>query len=136
MKSVIRNVLAILIGVILGMVVNMGLIIMGSKFIPPPEGINPMDAESLKNNIHLFRLKHYLSPFLGHAGGTLAGAFTASKISANYHLAFSMAIGVFFLLGGIAATQMIPAPLWYNTVDLVFCYIPMGWLGWKLSGRK
>ena len=136
MKSVIRNVLAVLIGVILGMVVNMGLIIMGSNFIPPPKGINPMDAESLKNNIHLFQLKHYLSPFLGHAGGTLAGAFTASKISANYHLTFSMAIGVFFLLGGIAATQMIPAPLWYNTVDLVFCYIPMGWLGWKLSGRK
>jgi len=136
MKSIIKNILAILIGGILGMVVNMGLIIMGSKFIPPPEGINPMDAESLKNNIHLFQLKHYLSPFLGHAGGTLVGAFTASKISANYHLIFSMVIGVFFLVGGIAATQMIPAPIWYNIVDLLFCYIPMAWLGWKLSGNK
>ena len=47
MKSIIRNILAVLIGGILGMVINMGLIIMGSKFIPPPEGINPMDAESL-----------------------------------------------------------------------------------------
>ncbi|MDP6684474.1 MAG: hypothetical protein QGH24_00830 [Candidatus Marinimicrobia bacterium] len=136
MKSILRNILAVFVGGLLGMAVNIGIIILGSKLIPPPEGINPMDGESLKNNIHLFQLKHYLSPFLGHAGGTLTGAFVAAKVSENHHLIFAMVIGVFFLVGGIAATQMIPAPLWYNVVDLVFCYIPMAWLGWKFSGKS
>ena len=136
MKSILRNILAVLIGGVLGMVVNMGLIIIGSKLVPPPEGMNIMDAESIKNNIHLFKLKHFLFPFLAHAGGTLAGAFAAAKLAASRQLMFAMVIGVFFLIGGIVATQMIPAPLWYNILDLVFCYIPMGWLGWKLSSNK
>ncbi len=136
MKSILRNIFAVLIGGVLGMVVNMGLIIIGSKLIPPPDGMNIMDAENIKNNIHLFELKHFVFPFLAHAGGTLAGAFITAKFSSSYYLVLAMVIGVFFLLGGIAATQMIPAPLWYNVLDLTLCYIPMGWLGWKLSGKK
>ena len=136
MKSILRNIFAVLIGCVLGMVVNMGLIIIGSKLIPPPDGMNIMDAENIKNNIHLFELKHFVFPFLAHAGGTLAGAFITAKFSSSYYLVLAMVIGVFFLLGGIAATQMIPAPLWYNVLDLTLCYIPMGWLGWKLSGKK
>jgi len=136
MKSILKNILAIIAGVILGMVINMGLIIIGSQVVSLPEGVNPMDGESIKNNIHLFKLKHFLFPFLAHAGGTLAGAFAAAKLAASRQLMFAMVIGVFFLIGGIVATQMIPAPLWYNILDLVFCYIPMGWLGWKLSSNK
>lgn len=135
MNSIIRNILAVLAGGLLGMVVNMGLIIAGSMLIALPEGVDPMDGESLKANIHLFELKHFLFPFLAHAGGTLAGAFAAAKISSDHHLKVALIIGVFFLVGGIASIFMIPAPMWYNVIDISLCYIPMGWLGWKLSGR-
>lgn len=40
-----------------------------------------------------------------------------------------------FLAGGVAANIMIPAPAWYRIVDLVFAYLPMAFLGWKLSGK-
>ena len=133
--SILRNSLAVFAGWIIGSVVNLGLIIIGSKVILPPEGMNIMDAESINANIHLFELKHFLFPFLAHAGGTLAGAFIAATISASRHFMFAMVIGVFFLIGGIANTYMIPAPLWYNILDISLCYIPMGWLGWKISGK-
>ena len=136
MKSIFKNSIAIIGGCILGMVFNMGLIIIGSKLVLPPEGMNPMDAESITSNIHLFKLKHFVFPFLAHAGGTLAGAFATAKVSANHHFILAMGIGVFFLIGGIASTKMIPAPLWFISLDLILAYIPMGWLGWKLSGKN
>ncbi len=135
MISILRNISSVFAGGVIGSIVNLGLIIIGSKVVPPPEGMNIMDAESIKANIHLFELKHYLFPFLAHDGGTLAGAFIASIISASKHLIFAMVIGVFFLIGGIANTYMIPAPMWYNILDISLCYIPMSWLGWKISGK-
>jgi hypothetical protein len=49
---------------------------------------------------------------------------------------FALAIGIFFLIGDIAAVFMLPAPLWYNIVDLLFAYIPMAFLGGKLANAK
>ena len=42
-------------------------------------------------------------------------------------------VGAFYLLGGIAASSMIPAPLWFIALDLVVAYIPMAWLALKLG---
>ncbi|MCB0316287.1 MAG: hypothetical protein KDH84_24055, partial [Calditrichaeota bacterium] len=42
-------------------------------------------------------------------------------------------IGVFTLLGGIAASSMIPAPKVFIAVDLIFAYLPMAWLAIKLG---
>ena len=40
----IRNILAVITGILVGMIVNMGLIILGSSLIPIPEGFDPMNA--------------------------------------------------------------------------------------------
>ena len=44
-------------------------------------------------------------------------------------------VGAFFLIGGIAAVAMLPSPLWFTVVDLVFAYLPMAWLGYRLAAR-
>jgi hypothetical protein len=28
---------------------------------------------------------------------------------------------------------MLPAPIWFVVLDLAVAYIPMGWLGWRIS---
>ena len=40
------------------------------------------------------------------------------------------------LSSGISAVMMIPAPLWFNVLDLVVAYIPMAYLGGKLVAKK
>ena len=72
-------------------------------------------------------------PFLSHALGTLGGASLAAKIATNHHMKFAMAIGVFFLIGGTMSVFMLPAPVWFEILDLTLAYIPMGWLGGKLG---
>jgi hypothetical protein len=133
MHPIIRNILAVVGGILIGMVVNGTLITMSAYIIPPPSGVDPNNMESIKANIHLFQAKHFIMPFLAHALGTLVGAFIAAKIAASHKLALAMSIGVLSLAGGIMAVSMIPAPVWFNVLDLVAAYIPMAYLGYKLA---
>ena len=133
MNPILRNILAIVAGIILGSIVNMAIIMLSSSIIPPPEGVNPSDMESLKASMHLFEPKHFLMPFMAHAFGTLVGAFVAGLIAINHRLKISLAIGLFFMLGGITNILLLPSPLWFTITDLALAYIPMAWLGYKLQ---
>ena len=129
MNTKFKNILALLAGGLIGMAVNMGLIISGNQLIPFEDGINPMNAT-------MWEIKYFIFPFLAHAIGTLSGAFIAAKFAASYHMIFAICIGIFFLLGGITMVFILPAPVWFIVVDLFLAYIPMGWLGWKISNKR
>ena len=129
MKTIFKNILALLAGGLIGMAVNMGLIISGNQLIPFEDGINPMNAT-------MWEIKYFIFPFFAHAIGTLSGAYTAAKFSASYHMIFAICIGLFFLLGGITMVFILPAPVWFIILDLLFAYIPMSWLGWKISNKR
>jgi len=128
MNPIIRNILAFIGGLIIGSIVNMGLITIGGYIILPPPGVDVMNIESLKSSIHLFEAKHFIFPFLAHALGTLAGAFTASKVVVKHKMKFALGVSAFFLIGGIVNVFMLPSPIWFAVLDLVGAYIPMGWL--------
>lgn len=135
MNPIVRNVLAVLAGLVIGNLVNMGIIMISGSIIPPPQGVNVADMESIKANMHLFEPKHFLMPFLAHALGTLTGAIAAARFAATNNMRLAIGIGIFFLIGGIAAVMMLPSPLWFTIVDLVLAYIPMAWLGGKIAGK-
>lgn len=135
MPNLLRNVLAILAGIVIGGVVNMALIMLSPLLIPPPAGVDVSNAESLSRSIHLFELRHFIMPFLAHAVGTLAGALAAYLIAASYRAQLAYVIGAVFLCGGVAASFMIPAPTWFIALDLVAAYLPMAWLGIHIGTR-
>ncbi len=136
MNPIVRNIIAVVAGLILGGVVNMGIITISGSIIPPPEGADVTTPEGLKDSIHLFEPKHFLMPFLAHALGTFVGALVAALIAANRKMLFAIVIGLFNLTGGIVAVTMIPAPMWFNITDLVLAYIPMAVAGGKLGSRN
>ncbi|HLP96538.1 MAG TPA: hypothetical protein VK168_20995 [Saprospiraceae bacterium] len=136
MHPIIKNILAVIAGITVGSIVNMGIIMISGSIIPPPEGADVTTEEGLKASMHLFQPKHFIFPFLAHALGTLAGAFLAAKMAANHHMRFAMVIGVFFLLGGIASVFMLPSPMWFNVLDLAGAYIPMAYLAWKWASKN
>lgn len=136
MNPIVRNILAVVVGALVGGALNMAIINNGGSIIPPPEGLIPGDMESLKEHMPNFGPEQFVMPFLAHALGTLVGAWLAAMIAATHKMKFAMAIGVWFLLGGIAVSFMLPAPLWFSAVDILLAYIPMGYLGWKLAGSK
>jgi hypothetical protein len=128
----LRYFLAIVGGLVAGSAINMGLILVSGSVVEPPPGADVTTLEGLRESIHLFQPRHFVFPFLAHALGTLAGAAVAASIAPGHKFRFAMAVGVFFLVGGIVNAAMLPAPLWFVVLDLGAAYIPMAWLGWRL----
>lgn len=136
MNPVLKNVLAVLVGIVIGGVINYALVYLGHQIIDPPAGMDPMDTESMNEHMSSMTARHFIFPILAHALGTLAGAFVCVKLAASRHKTLAMIIGFFYLLGGISAVMMINPPLIMTILDLTLAYIPMAWLGWRLAKNE
>ena len=123
--SVVRTVAAVLFGLLVGSVVNMGLITIGSVIVPAPPGVDSSDVESIAASIHLYETRHFIPPLLAHALGTFIGAITATLIDDRRGKMVALIIGALFFAGGVAASFIIPAPAGYIAIDLVAAYFPM-----------
>jgi len=132
MNNWLRNALGIVVGVVIGGVVNGGLIVIGPMIIPPPEGVDMTTVEGMSAGMHLLGPLNFIAPFLAHALGTFAGALVAYFVAASKTIAVYF-VGAFYLLGGIVASTMIPAPQWFIALDLIVAYLPMAWLAFKLG---
>ncbi len=126
MKKIIKNIGIIISGIIIGMIINMGLIIMGGRIFPLTDNFDAMNAIN-------WDIKYFIFPFLAHSIGTLIGSFAVSRISRNSNIVLPILIGVWFLFGGIIMAAILPAPIWFILIDIIICYIPMSFLGWKIS---
>lgn len=135
MNTIFRNSLAVVVGLVLGGIVNMALVVTGPRIFPPPAGVDMSDAKSLAAGVHLLAPKHFLFPFLAHAAGTLVGALATHLAASTRRHALAHVIGALFLAGGITAAFIIPAPAWFIALDLLVAYIPMAWLGICLGRR-
>ncbi len=133
MNPILRNILAVIAGIVAGSLVNMAIIMVSGSVITPPTGVDPSNMDSIRANIDAFEAKHFLFPFLAHAFGALVGAFVAAKLAASHKMSFAMGVGAFNLLGGIMAATMIPAPTWFIVADLALAYLPMAWIGGRLA---
>ncbi len=136
MNTTVRNVILFIAAILIGSMVNMGIITLGPSIIPYPEGVDLSTPEAYNNSISLLQPIHFIIPFLAHAFGTLVGASILGKFAGSHWKQLCLGIGVFFLIGGIVAVTMIKAPMWFSAMDLLLAYIPMGYFGWKFTGAR
>ena len=136
MNPIIKNISAVLAGIVIGSIVNMAIIMISSSVIPPPEGADLTTMEGLKDSMHLMQPKHFVMPFLAHALGTLAGAFVCALIAASNKMRLALLIGAIFMVGGIMNVYMLPSPKWFAVLDIVAAYLPMAWLGGTMAIKK
>jgi hypothetical protein len=48
----------------------------------------------------------------------------------------AIAIGIGFWVGGLISVMQIPAPMWFNGIDLVFAYLPPAFLAGKIISKR
>jgi len=136
MKSTFRHIAAFIVAWIVGSIINLAIVNIGPYIIPLPEGADISSAEALAASMNLFKPQNFIFPFLGHALGTMVGAFAVAKMVSSHKLKWGMAIGLLFFFGGIAAIVMMGGPLWFKVIDLLCAYFPMAWIGSKIAMRK
>lgn len=132
--TIIRNIAAVVVGFLVGMVINGSIVNFGPLVIPNPEGYDVSNLDTIKATFHLLQPINLIVPFAAHAFGTLTGSLAAFLIAGSRKSVFAYVIGIVTLAGGITASILIPAPMWFIALDLIFAYIPMTWIAILVGG--
>jgi hypothetical protein len=74
-------------------------------------------------------------PFLAHALGTMLAALIIVLRVDAYHQKFAIGAGLIFFTAGAINVYLLPAPFWFNVVDLIGAYMPMAFTGYMLARK-
>lgn len=133
MNPLVKNSLAVLWGILCGGAVNYGVISLGAFLVASLENVALDSVNGINSNINLYSSTYFMIPLLGHGIGTLVGACVTAKTAQTNKSKLAIVIGLIFLYGGITLSSQTTAPIWFSLVDLTMAYIPMAWLGNRLS---
>jgi hypothetical protein len=84
----------------------------------------PSDPVQLEAFLMELPLSVQFSVLVAHWAGAILGAVVAMLVTRRQSRWPGVALGAWFMIGGIANNWMLPAPLWMEALDLVG-YIPL-----------
>ncbi len=133
--KIVRNIIGVVAGILIGSFVNMFIVELGPQFFPLPAGVSLTTEEGLKAGMAYMQPEHFIPPFLAHAVGTLVATFIAALIAVDRRKIITRVISLLYLAGGAYMVAILPSPMWFNLLDLIVAYIPMGMLGYLLATK-
>jgi len=129
---VIRKVIAVVVGLIVGALANMMILMVSILQNPLPEGMDVNDAKQMAEYVNQLPLSAFMITLAAHAGGALAGAFVCSAIMRKRWLRGMIIIGTVIMIGGIINLYSISHPTWFAIAD-VLLYLPAALVGGFLA---
>ena len=130
-----RNAGAILLGLMVGMMVNMALINLNFALVAPmPEGLDMADPEALGAFIATLPAAAFILVIAAHLGQAFIGGWVAARLGASHPMRLALIVGAVTLAGGVGALMMIPGPSWM-VLELPFYMIVADWAG-RLEERR
>lgn len=128
----IKNILAVISGIIVGNIAIMGLHYVGMIFYPLPEGIDINDMKAIAEYIGIAPIGSLFFVMFAHIGGAFIAGIATALIDKNRITAYI--VGGFFTLTGAYNLYVFPHPLWFNIE--VILYLPAAYFGFKLANRN
>lgn len=131
----LRNVIAALVGFLVGSALNMALIQLNMHVLfPMPEGMDMNDPEQFNAFVSTLPTAAFLVVILAHQAQSFVGAWVAARLSHSHPMRIAMLIGMLSLAGGIMAMMMIEGPEWM-VVELPL-YIAVAWVAGKIEVNR
>ena len=107
------NTCAVVIGLFIGMIVNMGLITLNSKVLyPAPEGLDMKDREGFQAYIDTLPAPAFLVVMAAHLGQAFVGGLAAAWLGTSNPITLAMIVGSISLLGGVMMMRMVKGLKW------------------------
>lgn len=125
----LRNIGAVILGLVVGMVVNLVIVQINLLLFPLPEGVDPADYEALKAAMPSQPAVAWIGVIAAHLGQALVGGWVAARVGASRPVLLAMIVGVLTLAGGIANAVMLSPPAW--TLIEMPLYLVVAWLAGK-----
>ncbi len=118
MIRIVRGVLAVLLGVVVGMVVIGAMEFVSHLIYPLPEGVDPRDIETFKTVIARMPLGAFVSLLVAWAAGAFGGGWLAAWMASSAKTLHGMIVGLLLLSAAVGNMLMIPHPAWFWAVSL------------------
>jgi hypothetical protein len=127
----LRNVCAVIAGLVAGMVVNFALIKLNTVFHPLPEGVDLSETEQMKEVIKEMPATGWILVFAAHLGQAFVGGWLAARLGASHPMVLALIVGTLSLAAGIANALMLSAPAW-TWIEMPF-YLVAAWLAGRIE---
>lgn len=132
----LRNVVAVLLGLFVGSAVNMSLILTNMSIFPGPEGLNFGDPEAMIAYIGSLPQHAFILVFLAHLGQSFVGGWVAARVGQSHPMVLAMIVGVLTLVGGVLNFMQLPAPAWMYIEIPLYLVVAYGAGAIEVKRRK
>jgi hypothetical protein len=122
----LRSVLAVILGLVLGGLVVFGMEMLGHILYPHPEGLDPQDMEAVRAYVATAPTGALLTVLLGWFVGTLCGATLAVRVSGRPRPAY--VVGAVQLTAGVLNLVMLGAHPWWFWMPGLLVFPAAAWL--------
>lgn len=131
-----RDVVAVIVGLLVGMATNMLFVLVNIKIYPMPEGVSMNDTEGLAEYIGTLPLPAFLIVLVAHLSQAFVGGGVAAKISLRRPMAVAMIVGSISLVAGVVNMSKLSAvtPSWM-LIEFPL-YLVLAWAAAKLVQKS
>jgi len=130
-----RNVLATMAGfIVASLTVFIFESLIGHNLFPLPESINPMNMDSIKENMHLIPVGAKIFVVIAHFSGIVVGMFVAGLISKTSMIP-SYIVGISMLAATTFNLIVLPKEIWFLLADSLFAIVGF-FIGKNLANKK
>ncbi len=129
-----RSILAVIAGLVLGVVLIFVVESAGHFVYPLPADLDMTNPEALKNLMANAPVGALLFVILAWAVGSFGGGWLATRLAQKSHVMHALIVGGLLMAAGIMNMLMIPHPVWFWVLGLAV-YLPAAYAG-ALLGQK
>jgi uncharacterized protein len=134
----LQNTLALVIGLVVGMAVNMMFVFANLFLYPMPEGVTMDDQEAFAGWVATLPDVAFILPVVAHLGQAFVGGWLAARLGSSFGLmhsrALAMCIGVISLTGGIMNALQLTIPTWM-WLEMPF-YLLLAWYAGNIEVKR
>lgn len=131
---VLRNIGAVILGLIAGMIANMALGMLNLVFFPLPEGVSMWDTEALTAAIRDMPQTVWILPLVAHLAQAFVGGWVAARLGGSRPVVLAMIVGVVSLVGGVMNAVSLQSPAW-TWIEMPL-YLVVAWYAGSLEARR
>lgn len=132
--AVLRNVGAMIAGLVVGMIVNLALVQLNTVLFPLPDGVDLADRARMRDAIQDLPAAAWILVFVAHLGQSFVGAWVAARLGSSHWMILAMIVGIVSLGSGIANAMLLAAPAW-TWLEMPF-YLVVAWMAGRAETAR
>ncbi len=127
----LRNIAAVIFGLIVGSIVNLALLQLNLVLFPLPEGVELEDTERMREVVQGMPPKAWVLILAAHLGQAFVGGWFAARLGKSHPLRLALIVGSLSLVGGMANAILLATPAW-TWAEMPF-YLVFAWVAGRIE---